>query len=325
MSKGQSLTPQDSHCETAFASPEGTIEIVTSLKRNAGNLPGARASFAKGQCVRGTFVPTVDAVQVTKSRSFTEPSEILGRFSVGGGNPGVSDANRTVLRGFSFRLGPDGHTSDLVMENAPVHFARTVEQMRGFLDARTPGPEGTPDAARVKAFSEANPETLNQAQFVAQRPLPGSFVGATYWAVHAFPASNAKGHTRFIKFRLTPAFGEIGFTDEEAKDKGNDFLLEDLRRRIGNGTAQLHLEALLGNPDDQLYDVTARWADEDSREFVRLGTITLTGLEDNEHCDGSIFNPGNLATGIGRPVDEMFSARLFAYVVSLDRRRSPKT
>jgi catalase len=42
---------------------------------------------------------------------------------------------------------------------------------------------------KVKAFSAANPETLNQAHFVAGKPLSGSFVGVTYWGVHAFPAT----------------------------------------------------------------------------------------------------------------------------------------
>ncbi|MDG9856769.1 catalase [Pseudomonas nitroreducens] len=306
----------------ADASAGGTIDIVMALKRNAGNPGGARASFAKGQCVSGTFTPAPTAASVTCSRSFTESSQIFGRFSVGGGNPGVSDGNRTVLRGFSFRVGPDGYTTDLLTENAPVHFARTVEQMKGFLDARAPASNGTPDAERVKAFSAANPETLHQAQFVAARPLPGSFVGSEYWAVHAFPATNAQGQSHFIKFKLVPAFGEVALSDEQAREKGDSFLLDDLKQRIADGTAQLQLMAILGRPGDPIHDVTARWPDEDSRESVLLGTLSITSLEDNGGCDQGIFNPGNLSAGIGRPVDEMFSARLFAYVVSLDRRRS---
>ncbi|WP_371228874.1 catalase [Pseudomonas sp. QE6] len=304
------------------ASPGASIDIVTALKRNAGNPPGARASFAKGHCITGTYTPTAQARHVTISRSFTEPSRFIGRFAVGGGNPGVSDTNRTVLRGFSFRLGPPGHTSDLLTENAPVHFARTVEQMLGFLDARKPGPDGTPDKERLEAFNAANPETLHQAQFVAGRGLPGSFVGTPYWAVHAFPADNGDGRTRFIKFKLEPAFGEITLPQEQADPLPNDFLLDELRQRIAQGTAQFELLAIVARAGDPLLDVTARWPDEDQREAVQLGTLDITALEDAQNCDAGIFDPGNLAAGIGRPVDEMFSARLFAYVVSLDRRRS---
>lgn len=306
----------------ADADPGATVDIVNALKRNAGDPPKARASFAKGYCVSGSYTPASTASQVTCSQSFTKASKIIGRFAVGGGNPQISDKNRTVLRGFSFRCGPEGFTSDLVMENAPVHFAKSVKQMQGFLDARAPASNGAPDAERVKAFSAANPETLHQAQFVAARPLPGSFVGSEYWAVHAFPATNGPGQTRFIKFKLVPAFGEIGLNDEQALEKGDSFLLEDLQQRIADGTAQLQLMAVLGSPGDPVHDVTVRWPEEDARESVLLGTISITSLEDNGGCDQGIFNPGNLAAGIGRPVDEMFSARLFAYVISLDRRRS---
>jgi len=65
---------------------------------------------------------------------------------------------------------------------------------------RAAGADGKSDAEKLKAFSAANPETLNQAHFIAGRPLPGSFVGVTYWGVHAFPATNAHGRTRYIKF-----------------------------------------------------------------------------------------------------------------------------
>ena len=93
---------------------------------------------------------------------------------MGGGNPKVADTNNLVLRGFSFKLGDDDHRSDILVESAPVHFARTLDQMLAFLKARIPGPDGKPDIEKVKAFSTAKPETLHQANYIAARPLPGS-------------------------------------------------------------------------------------------------------------------------------------------------------
>ena len=296
--------------------------IVDALKTVAGNPPKVRASFAKGQCVRGTFTPSSEVFQVTRSASFTRPSAVLGRFSIGGGNPKVADNNRTVLRGLAFKLGPQGATSDILVENAPVHFAKSMEQMLRFLQARAPGPDGKPDAARVQTFSEANPETLNQAHYVAARPLPGSFAGTVYWGVHSFPATNAKGETRFIKFKIVPVAGEVTLSDEDAKAKQPDFLMQDLEDRIAKGGFRFDVLALLGRPGDPTMDVTQRWPDEDARVAVRLGTITITALEHNAPCDGTIFNPANLADGIGHPPDEMFEARQAAYAVSLGKRRS---
>jgi catalase len=304
--------------DSAHADPEA---IVNALKAVAGNPSKVRASFSKGHCVRGSYTPSQAAAQVTKSPSFTKPSPVLGRFAVGGGNPKVMDTNKLVLRGFSFKLGGDSDTSDILVESAPVHFAKSLDQMLAFLQARIPGPDGKPDPEKVKAFSAANPETLNQAKFVAGKPLPGSFAGITYWGVHSFPATNDKGETRFIKFKVVPLGGEITLSDDEAKEKPADFLAQDLERRISEGNVRFDVLALLDRPGDPTMDVTVRWPDEDAREAVRLGTIAITAIEKNAPCDESIFNPGNLADGIGFPPDEMFSARRTAYAISLAKRR----
>ena len=295
--------------------------IVDALKAVAGNPPKVRASFAKGWCVRGTYTPSDRAGEVTRSQSFTGPSRVLARFSVGGGNPSVADTNNLVLRGFSFKLGDGDHRSDILAESAPVHFARTLDQMLAFLEARIPGPDGKPDMAKVKAFSATNPETLNQANYVAARPLPGSFAGTTYWGVHSFPATNAENETRFIKFKIIPARGEITLTEDEARTKPADFLHDDLGTRIAAGNVRFNVMALLDRPGDPTMDVTMRWPDEDHREEVRLGTIVITGLEPDQACDASIFNPANLADGIGHPPDEIFAARRAAYTISLAKRR----
>jgi catalase len=295
--------------------------IVDALKAVAGNPPKVRASFAKGRCVRGTYTPSDRAGDITRSQSFTRPSRVLARFSVGGGNPSVADTNNLVLRGFSFKLGDEDQRSDFLVESAPVHFARTLDQMLAFLEARIPGPDGKPDMAKVKAFSAANPETLNQANYVAARALPGSFAGTTYWGVHAFPATNEQGETRFIKLRVVPAGGEITLNEDDARAKHADFLHDDLGKRIAAGTVRFNVMALLDRPGDPTMDVTMRWPDEDSRDEVRLGTIVITGFEPDQACDASIFNPANLADGIGHPPDEIFAARRAAYTISLAKRR----
>ena len=246
---------------------------------------------------------------------------MLARFSVGGGNPKVADTNNLVLRGFSFRLGDDDHRSNVLVQSAPVHFARTLDQMLAFLKARIPGPDGKPDMKKVRAFSAANPETLHQANYIAARPLPGSFAGTTYWGVHAFPATNSNGETRFIKFKVAPVGGDVTLTEEEARAKSADFLHDDLENRIASGDVRLNVMALLDRPGDPVMDVTIRWPDEDRRELVRLGTIVITSLEADEACDVSIFNPANLAEGIGHPPDEIFAARSAAYAISLAKRR----
>ena len=142
----------------------------------------------------------------------------------------VADADNLALRGFSFRLGNVDQRSDILTQSAPVHYARTLDQMLAFLKARIPGPNGRPDLENVKAFSVANPETLHQANYIAARPPPGSFAGTTYWGVHSFPATNSKGETRFIKFKVVPVGGNVTLTEDEARMKPADFLHDDLEQ-----------------------------------------------------------------------------------------------
>jgi catalase len=303
---------------TGAATP---ASIVEALRAVAGDPPRARASFARGQCVRGTYVPSDRATEITKSRSFTRPSRVLARFSIGGGNPDVANTSKLVLRGFSFRLGDDDHRSDIVAQSAPVHFARSPDQMLAFLKARVPGPDGKPDMKKVRAFSAANPETLHQANYIAARPPPASFADTIYWGVHAFPATNSTGETRFIKFKVTPVGGDVTSTGKEAKANSADFLHDAFESRIGTGDIRFNVMALLDRPGDPTMDVTIRWPDEDRREAVRLGTIVITGVEPNEACDASLFNPAQLAEGIDHPPDEIFAARCAAYPISLAKRR----
>jgi catalase len=291
------------------------------MKAVAGDPPKARASFAKGRCVRGTYTASDRAEEITKSRSFTGPSRVLARFSVGGRNPEAADTDNGELRGLSFRLGDEDHRSDILAQSAPVHFARTLDQMLAFLEVRIPGPEGKSDMEKVRAFSATNPETLHQANYIAARPLPGSFSGTTYWGVHSFPATNSKGETRFIKFKVVPVGGDVTLTEDEAKAKSANFLHEDLDNQIIPGDVRFSVMALLDRLGDPVMDVTVRWPDEDSREAVRLGTIVITGAEPNDVCDASMFNPGNLAEGIGHPPDEIFAARSAAYAISRAKRR----
>ncbi|WP_311968081.1 catalase [Bradyrhizobium archetypum] len=284
------------------------------MKQVAGLPPKARASFARGRCVRGTYAPSDQAKEITKSRSFTKPSRVLARFSVEGG----FGTNDTLLRGFSFGLGSDGQRSEVCTQSAPVHFARTLDQMLGFLRARIPAPDGKADVETVEAFSVANPETLHQASYMAAHPPPASFACTTYWGVHAFPATNSRGETRFIKFKVTPVSEQA--TEPKVSVQPAE-LLHDLETRIAARDIRFSVMALLDRPGDPVMDVTIRWPDEDEREAVRLGTIVITGVEPNGASDEPVFNPATLAEGIGHPPDKMFAARCAAYTISQTTRR----
>jgi catalase len=299
--------------------PESIVNALNAVFGKQG--AQMRASHAKGQCVKGTFTPTADAQALTKSASFAKEVPVLGRFSMGGGNPKIPDSAKAAVRGFAFKLDPAGKAaSEFAFVSAPVQFAKSLEQMLGFLEARAPGADGKPDAEKIKSFAESNPETKRQAAWLASQPVPASYAGVNYWGVHAYTATNAASAKQVFKFKLVPT-APAGLTEDEAKAKPADFLVAELTERVAKGPTSFKLVAMLGETGDATNDPSSQWTNEDSRKLVTLGTLAVTALEDNKTCDAGVFDPTILADGLAGPNDDpLFAARSPAYAISLSRR-----
>ena len=307
---------------TAMAQSQTTETIVETMRTLSGKQK-ARPSGAKGQCFNAKFTPTAEASGLTKSAAFAKESAAIVRFSVGSGNPKVSDATKTVNRGLALRIDPNGPgQTEFVMVNAPVNFVKSPQQMLAFLQARLPGADGKPDADKIKAFTEANPETTNQGKFLASRPVAGSWVGISYWALHPYTFTNAQGAKQIVKFRFAPQGDDVGLTDDQAKAKPADFLVDELTGRISEKKpAGLDVLAILGTAADAKIAVTEQWPDEDKRKSVKVASLTITGLEKNETCDAQFFDPTTLADGLAGPTDDpLFTERQPAYAISTSQR-----
>ena len=238
--------------EFALAQSATADQIVSTMRTLAGGQK-ARPSGAKGQCFIGTFTPSAEAKGLSASLAFVKPSRVVARFSVGSGNPKVMDGNKSVNRGFAFRIDDGGKgQTEFVMVNAPINFVKSPEQMLAFLQARLPGADGKPDPTKVKAFTDENPETTLQGKYFASRPLPGSWVGVNYWGIHSYTLVNASGAKQLVKFRMVPTAGEIGLTDDEAKTKPAEFLVDELKSRIeAKAPAGFDMMAIMGGSGGQ--------------------------------------------------------------------------
>lgn len=102
-------------------------------------------------------------------------------------------------------------------ERRPVHGHSHAKRSGALCEDARPDagfPQGTYSRTGRKAGSGerrgiliANPETLQQASYTTALVQPASFADTTYWGVHAFPATNSKGETRFIKLSFRSAAG----------------------------------------------------------------------------------------------------------------------
>lgn len=304
----------------ASAQDSDAEAIVDSLSAVAGRPPMVRASNAKGTCVRGTFDPTPEARAISKAPIFASEGEFIGRFALGGGNPHVPDTTKSVTRGFSMRLEHPGGEVALTFISAPMFFARTVEQMLGFLEARMPGSDSKPDPEKVAAFAAANPETKLQAAWLNSHPIPASFAGVNYWAVQPYTFTNGSGENTIAKLKVVPTAGELTLTDEQAKEKPADFYADDLRERLKQGPTRFELVAIIGEQGDITSNSTAVWP-EDERRHLKLGTIDVSAVVEDRVCDAFTFDPVPLPEGMAGPAeDPLWAVRSPAYALSLSKR-----
>ena len=294
--------------------------IVSAQFAAGGDHKGVRASGAKGVCLKGEFTPAAGAAGLSKAPHFQKPVPVTARFSMGGSNPKVSDKAKPISRGLALRMSDPSGDMVFVVISAPVFSAKTPAQLLDFLRVRAPGPDGKPDAEKIKAFGAQNPETTRQAAWLNARPVPASFAGVDYWAVHAYTLTNARGEAKTAKLKFVAA-EKAGLSDEDLKAKPDSFYADEMKGRLAKGPASFDLVAILAEPGDPTTDPTAQWPEE-SRRTEPLGTIKLTAIEPDTTCDAATFDPVvDLPEGVAGPSDDpMFAIRSPAYAVSLSRR-----
>lgn len=291
--------------------------LVNALNAVFGKHDGKRAAHTHGFCVKGSFAPTSEAGHLSKAPHLSSkgPWPVVGRFSMGGGNPAAPNTQKDNTRGLAIHIDlGGGNQTDMVMITAPVFVAKSPEKFLELLQT-----VATKDKAKIDAFFAANPESTRQKAWLTARPVPASYATTSYFGVHTFTLTNAEGVRRNIKWQLVPSAGEIGLTDEEAKDKAPDFYKPELTERLAKGPVEFTLTAILGKEGDAVDDPTALWPEE--RQPVAMGTLSIAALEDDAVCDAGIFDPTNLVDGIeGPPNDGVFQIRSPAYAISFSRR-----
>ena len=278
-----------------------------------------RSSHAKGFCMAGQFEAAPTAAAIARAKMFQDGQRtpLIGRFSIGGGNPKAPDNGKSV-RGIAVRAGEGADRLEWIFVSAPHFFAQTPAQFAEFLKVRAPDPAtGKMNPEAIAAFGKANPATTRQAAYLAGQPVPASFATVPYWSTNAFIATNAAGKTQALRWRFEPVAGRLGLSDDEAKAKGADFLRAELGERLANGPVVFNVIAQLAQAQDQLLDPTDPWPAD--RTEVTMGRLVIDRTTD-QACDRETFIPTILPTGIVASADPTLAARAASYAVSLSRR-----
>ncbi len=308
-------------CQPASAQVDPN-QMVDAFERVGGKFDGFRRSGAKGVCASGEFVGSAEGRALSASSAFSGRAvPVIARFSIGGGNPKAPDNARSQRNlALQFDL-PDGERWQMGNISAPIFGAGTPQQLFGRLASLAPDPQtGKSDPAKVKAFADANPEVLLQGKYYASQPVPASYAKVNYWGVHGFGFVDAAGKTEYGKWIFEPVGGTQALSDEEAKGKGTDFLIEDLRQRVAAGGVSFDFNLQLAQPGDRIDSAVAPLPDD--RRKVSLGRLSIKSVSPDATgaCLAVTFNPTVLPKGVVPSGDPMLAARAAPYAVSLGRR-----
>jgi catalase len=281
-----------------------------------------RAFHSKGTWCSGTFTATSEAAGLSRAKHFQgDPTPALVRFSSGGGNPEGHDAQREA-RGMAVKLRPaDGEEADILAVTTPAFVVRTPEEFLELLRLRTPDPDtGQPDMEKLGAFLAKHPESQTAIQATVGNEPPASFATLTYFSPHSFKLVSADGGETWVRYRWRPEAGEATIPDDEARERGRDYLREELAERLRGDTAGFELLLQIAGEGDPIDDPTAVWPDE--RDLVVAGRLEITDVVDDPESDDHIevFDPTRVVDGIELSDDPVLHARARAYSVSAYRR-----
>ena len=284
--------------------------------------PGFRPAHARGTLLTGTFTPDQDAVSLSRAPHITQPSTpVTARFSNSTGIPLLPDNDPNANpRGLAirFQLAEHVHT-DIVSHSTDGFPARNGQEFLEFLQAvAASGPE-TPSPKPIEQFLGSHPAALAFVQ--APKPSPSSFAKETYFGVTAMRFINKEGAGRYGRYRIVPDAGVEHLDPEVTKDKGPNFLFDELTERIAAGPISFQIFAQLANDGDEVNDATVHWPED--RPLARLGQIVLTAPVANDEQDQKkiIFDPIPRVDGIEPSDDPLLELRAAVYLISGRRRR----
>ncbi|MDO8961720.1 MAG: catalase family peroxidase [Methylophilus sp.] len=302
---------------------EQLVDTLTAL--SGGPHAGFRSNHAKGIVTTGVFTPSASAASVSKAAHLqTATTPVIVRFSNATGVPNIPDANGNAFpKGIAIRFQlPDSEITDMVCISVNGFPAATPEDFLGLLNAvAASGPEAAKPTP-VEQFLGSHPAAL---AFVKTPKFPPvSFATQPFFGVNAFKFINAKGETRYGRYRIEPVSGAQFLSQEAAEKAAPNYLMDELPARLSKSEVKYRISVQLAEATDVVNDPTVVWAD--TRQVVELGVLTLNAMHANgdAFAKGTMFNPLALVEGIEVSDDPILLARPGVYAVSFGRRLQSK-
>ncbi len=300
--------------------------VINTFQKVNGIYSGFRRNHAKGVCFRGYFESNGSGTAFSRSAVFPAGRiPVIGRFSLAGGQPYVTDAPSTVrAMGILFQL-PDGQEWRSAMINLPVFPVRNVQEFTEQLLASAPDPAtGKPDPEKMKAFVSSHPATAQALPLIKNRPISSGFTDTFYNSLNAFFFVDAHGQATPVRWSMLPEQPFVPSADPASEKTGANYLFDDLIAAVHRAPQKWRVVITIGQPGDPTNDATLPWPPD--RRQVDLGTLVIDRIESEAVSPARDinFDPTILPDGITVSDDPLLSARSAAYSVSFTRREGER-
>lgn len=284
--------------------------------------PGFRRAHTKGVCVAGSFTPSAQAAQLSKARVFSQPSTpILGRLSIGGGDPHGADAQARVRSVALLLKTDDGQEWRTAMNSFPFFVVATPQGFQAQNLASAPDPAtGKPDPARMAAFLKQYPEAQKFLDWAKSAPWSNSWGNTQFNGVNSFYFTNAQGQRHAVRWSMRPQAPFEPLSAQQRASSDADFLSEEFNTRLAKGPVAWDLVVTQAQDGDPIDDPSQPWP-QDRRQVV-AGTVTLVSSQPQETgpCRDLNYDPTVLPDGMAASADPILAARSAVYSVSFNRR-----
>lgn len=126
-----------------------------------------------------------------------------------------------------------------------------------------------------------------------------------------------------MRYRVVPPAGFQALSPDEVKEKGENYLFEEVPQLLEAGPIVFQLVAQVAEDGDVTDDCCVHWPEE--RAIVELGTITLEGLVENDAAEQKhiIFDPvPRDVPGVEASADPLIDVRAALYLLAGRERRA---
>jgi catalase len=302
--------------------PFAPAQLVDALNAVFGKQTDNRAVHAKGVVLEGKFTPSAEAASLSKAPHLqSTPVPVTVRFSDFAGVPTIPDTDPNASpRGMAVKFHlPDGSDTDLVVHSYNGFPTATAEEFRDLLRAiATSGPDA-PKPTPLEKFFETHP--IAKTFLTAEKPAPVSFGTLPYFGVNTFKFTNAKGEDTYVRYRLEPEVGAQYLTKDQLAAAGPNYLMEEIRKRVGEGPVRFKYIAQIAEKGDNLDDPSVAWPDD--RKTVDLGVIEIDkAVADSDAAQRALLFIENAVPAGIAPEDPMINIRSQVYAISFARRHA---